>query len=93
MWYKTLYTSREVISDNYKESTLNTLVISHLHYSAVLLNGINNNLLIRSLEKQLCWGVKACFHRKKYDSSLDFKIKNKILQIRHFLDKKLLTIF
>ena len=84
---KTLYYLREVISDNYKVLTLNALVISHLHYSAVLLNGVNNSL-IRSLEKQLSWGVKACFHRKKYDSSLDLKIKNKILPIRHFLDQK-----
>ena len=80
---KTLYSLREVISDNYKILTLNTLVISHLHYSAVLLNGININL-IRSLEKQLSWGFKACFHRKKCDSSLDLKIKNKILPIRLF---------
>ena len=85
---KTLYSLREVISDNYKVLTLNALVISHLHYSAVLLNGINNNL-IRSLEKQLSCGVKACFHRKKNDSSLDLIIKNKILPIRHSLDQKL----
>ena len=83
---KTLYSLREVISDNYKVLTLNALVISHLYYSAVLLNGINNNL-IRSLEKQLSWGVKACFHRKKFDSSLDLKITNKILPIRLFRSK------
>ena len=89
---KTLYSLREVISDNCKVLTLNALVISHLHYSAVLLNGINNNL-IRSIEKQLIWGVKACFHKKKYDSSLDLKIKHKNLPIRHFLDQKLLLHF
>ena len=48
---KTLYSFREVISDNYKVLTLNALVIGYLHYSAVLLNGGNNNL-IKSLEKQ-----------------------------------------
>ena len=89
---KTLYSLRELISDNYKVLILNALVISHLHYSEVFLNGINNNL-IRSLEKQLSWGVKACFHRKKFDSSLDLKIKNKILPIKHFLDQKLLFHF
>ena len=86
---KTLYSLRELISDNYKALTLNALVNSHIHYSAVFLNGINNNL-IKSLEKQLSWGVKACFHRKKYDISLDLKIKNKILPISHFLDQNLL---
>ena len=89
---KALFSIREVISDKYKVLTLNALVIRHLHYSAVLLNGFNNNL-IRSLEKQLSWGMKACFHRKKYDSSLDLKIKNKILPIRHFFDENLFFHF
>ena len=51
---KTLYSLREVISDNYKVMTLNALVISHLLCSAVLLTGININL-IRSLKKQIAF--------------------------------------
>ena len=42
------------------------LVISHLHYSAILLGGIRDNL-ITILEKQLNWGIKACFNRTKYE--------------------------
>ena len=37
--------------------------------------------------------MNACFHRKKYDSSLDLNIKNKVLLIRLFLDEKLLFHF
>ena len=70
---KTLYSLRELISDNYKVLTLNALDISHLYYSAVFLNWINNNL-IRSLEKQLSWGMKSWFQRKKNDKFLDLKI-------------------
>ena len=88
MVLKTLYSVREVISDNYKVLVLNALVISHLLYSAVLLNGINNNL-IRSLEKQLSWVLRACFQRKKYDSSLDLKIKNKIPTDQTFYRSKI----
>ena len=43
---------------------LNALVISHLQYPSILLNGISQNL-ITTLEKQLSWGVEACFHRNK----------------------------
>ena len=42
---------------------LNALVISHLHYSALLLASSKNNCFI-TLEKQLSWAVKTCFNRK-----------------------------
>ena len=83
---KTLYSLRELISDNYKILTLHALVISHLLHSAVLLNGIKNNLLT-SIKKQLISGVKACFRGKKYDSSLDLKIKTKFYRSGLFRSK------
>ena len=42
------------------------LVVSHLHYPAILLSGISAKLMI-SLEKQLSWAVKTCCDRVKYD--------------------------
>ena len=36
--------------------------------------------------------MKACFHRKKYDSSLDLKIKTNFTD-QTFLDQKLLFLF
>ena len=36
------------------------LVVSHLQYSAVLLNGITENLMT-TLEKQLNGAIEACF--------------------------------
>ena len=71
---------------------LNSLVISHIHYPALLLNGISQNS-ITTLEKQLNWGVKACFNRRKYDSSSDLKIKHNIFPIRILLDLKAVTYF
>ena len=65
----------------------NALIMSHLHYSAVLLNGITENLLT-TLEKQLNWGIKACFYRNKYDSSSDLKLMYDIIPIRYFLNIK-----
>ena len=68
---------------------LNALVLSHLHYSAILIPGISENL-ITTLEKQLNWGIKACFNRTKFDHPTDLKIRHEILPVRHFLDYKCL---
>ena len=43
---------------------LNALVLSHIQYSSLMLVGIRENLMI-TLEKQLNWGIKVCFKRKK----------------------------
>ena len=51
------------------------------------MNGILQNLRL-PLEKQLSWAVKACFHKKKYDSSRDLKLQYKILPVGLFLDLK-----
>ena len=68
---------------------LNALVLSHLHYSAILLTGISENL-ITTLDKQLNWVNKACFNRSKLDHSTDLKIRHKILTVRYFSDYKCL---
>ena len=84
---KTIYAVKQFLSEKVCLLLLNALVLSHLHYPAILLQGISQNLLT-TLEKQLSWGVKACFNRQKQDSSSDLKIKHNILPIRIFLDYK-----
>ena len=69
---------------------MHALVISHLHYPAILFIGISANLMI-SLEKQLSWAVKTCCDRAKYDSSSDLKLKHTILPVTMFLDYKILS--
>ena len=64
---KTLYAIRNIFPTATR-LLLNALVLSHLHYSSVLLTGISENL-ITTLEKQLNWGIKACFNRTKFDHS------------------------
>ena len=71
---------------------MNALVISHLHYPAILLSGISANLMI-SLEKQSNWAVKTCCDRAKYYSSSDLKLKHNILTVTRFLDYKFLCLF
>ena len=86
---KTLYAIRDIFPTATRLLLLNALVLSHLHYSSILLTGISENL-ITTLEKQLNWGIKACFNRTKLDHSTDLKIRHKILPVRHFLDYKCL---
>ena len=65
------------ISRQFPEQTrlllLNALVISHLHYSGLLLASTKNSCFF-TLEKQFSWAVKTCFNRKKYDCSSDLLI-------------------
>ena len=37
--------------------------------------------LLTTLEKQLNWGIKTIFNRRKYDRSTDLKLRNKILPV------------
>ena len=45
---------------------LSAIVISHLHYSVLILIGLQKSLLA-TLEKQLNWEIKTIFDRRKYD--------------------------
>ena len=65
---------------------------SHLHYSAILLGGIRKNL-ITTLEKQLNWGVKACFNRTKCERSSNLRKRHNILPVRFLLNLKTSTYF
>ena len=70
---------------------LNALVISHLHYSGLLLASSKNKCFI-TLKKQLSWAVKTRFNCKKYGSS-DLKLKHQILPIKFLLEYKVLNYF
>ena len=64
---------------------MNALVISHLHYPAILLSSLTWNLTI-SLEKQLSWAIETCCDRRKFDYLSDLKLKYKVLPVSLFLD-------
>ena len=83
---KTIYSVKQFLPEK-SLLLLNALVLRYLHYPAILLQGISQNILT-TFEKQLSWGVKACFIRQKQDSSSDLKIKHNMLPIKIFLDYK-----
>ena len=84
---KSLYSIRDLFPEKIRILLLNALVVSQLQYSSVLLNGIAQNLNT-TLEIQLNWGIKAIFHKNKFESSSDLKIEHKILSVQSLLDLK-----
>ena len=71
---KAIHTLRIISPLHLRLSILNTLVPSHIQYSATSLSTISNNLII-TLEKQLSGAVKASFHFAKHKSSAQLKRK------------------
>ena len=78
------YNLRDYLPKNLLPVMINSLVISHLQYPAVLLSTVDNNLIITS-EKQLSWAVKAFCHRSKFESSTDIQLQPKILPVHLLL--------
>ena len=81
---KVLNTLSKSLPEETKILLLNTIVISHLHYSALILIGLQKSLLT-TLEKQLNWGMKTILNRRKYDRFTDLKLRNKILPVSFLL--------
>ena len=82
---KTLQSIKKPLPVKTRLLIMHALVISHLHYPAIVLKGRSANLMI-SMEKQLSWAVKTCCDRAKHDSSSDLKQKHNILPVTMFLD-------
>ena len=81
---KVLNTLSTSLPEKTKTLLLNAIVISHLHYSALILIGLQKSLLT-TLEKQLNWGIETNFKTRKYDRSTDIKLRNKILPVSFLL--------
>ena len=89
---KTIYSVSDFLPEKTRLALLNALVISHIQYLSVILHGISQSL-ISTLEKQLNWGIKACFNRYKMDSAQDLRIKHGIISVRQTLDMNAIKFF
>ena len=89
---KTIYYVRDFLPTKTRLLLLNALVISHLHNSSILLNGLSRSL-VSTLGKQLNWGIKACFDRYKMETAHDLRLHYRILSVRHLLDLKAVLFF
>ena len=77
-------TLSKCLPEKWKVLLLEAIVISHLHYSALILIGLQKSLLT-TLEKQLNWGIEIIFNWRKYDRSTDLKLRSKILPVSFLL--------
>ena len=67
-------------------------VLCHLHYPIVIFSGLKKSLRV-TLNKQLNWGLKACFNRTKFDRTTDLKIKHKILPVEYLIKYRVIIYF
>ena len=79
---KVIYSIKNLFPE--KNYLLNAFVLSHLHYPIVLFSGLKKSFRV-TLNKQLNWGIKACFNRSKFDRTTDLKIKHKILPVEYLI--------
>ena len=55
-----------------------SLVLSHLTFSALFLQKLNFSAMQR-INRQINWGIKVCYLRKKFERSRDLLVKSDIL--------------
>ena len=89
---KFIYSIKNTFPEKTRSSLMNAIVLSHLHCPFVLLSGLKKSLRV-TLNKQLNWGIKACFNRTKFDRTTDLKIKHKILTVDYLLKYRLIIYF
>ena len=87
---KIIHKLRNRIPTFLMKTVLNAFVISHLHYSLLLIQSIDKNLLI-SHEKQPNWAIRACYSRNIMDSTKDLKIKHSFLPVEYLIKLKRTT--
>ena len=54
------------------------LVLSHLTFSALFFQNLNFSAMQR-INRQINWGIKVCYMRKKFERSTDLLVKSDIL--------------
>ena len=63
---KSILSVRDYVPLQIRLQLMNSFVLSHLQYSAVLLNGLTDGQLQR-IDRQVNWAIKCCFFAKKFD--------------------------
>ena len=69
-----------------------SLVLSHLSFTVIFFQNLSAKNLKR-LNRQINWGIKVCFLRKKYDTARDLLIQTKTLPSELIIAKMSLIKF
>ena len=89
---KVIYSNKNIFPGKTRSALLNTLILSHLHYPICLFSGLKNSFRV-TLNKQLNWGLKACFNRTKFDRTTHIKIKHRILPVEYLMKYGVIIYF
>ena len=81
---KNINSIKNTFPEKPRSALLNAPVLSHPHYPIVLFSGLKESFRV-TLNKQLNWGINACFNRIKFDRTTDLKIKHKILPVEYLI--------
>ena len=89
---RSIYLIRHQLPLNAPILLLNSLVLSHFSFSAIFFQNLSAKNLKR-LNRQINWGIKVCFLRKKYDKARDLLIQTKTLPAELVIAKMSLINF
>ena len=78
---RTIQILRNHLPLNARIHLLESLVISHIKYSAPLLTSISQQSVNR-LDRQLNWGLKTCFFSFKFDRVTPLKLASNVLGVK-----------
>ena len=73
---RSIYLIRHQLPLNARILLLKSLVLSHLSFAAIFFQKLYAKNLKR-FNRQINWGIKVCFLRKKYDKARDLLIQTK----------------
>ena len=82
---KTIKTIRTQLPTKTLETLLNSIVLCHLDYSALLIKETNQTLK-NSLERQLNWALKTIFYSSSYKSSQQLRLYTNIISVQQRLN-------
>ena len=83
---RSIYLVRHQIPLKARIILFKSLVLSHLNFSAIFLQSLTS-AGIQRINRQINWGVKVCYMRKKFDHSRDILLKEKLLPAELMITK------
>ena len=89
---RSIYLIRHQVPLNARILLPKSLVLSHLSFSAIFYQNLSAKNLNR-LNRQINWGIKVCFLRKKYDKARDLLIQTMTLPAELIIAKMSLIKF
>ena len=76
---RSIYFSRYQLPLEARLMLFKSLVLSHLTFSALFFQNLNFSAMQR-INRQINWGIKVCYMRKKFERSTDLLVKSDILR-------------